>query len=296
MRPRLLQTCLQRRLRVVPRAAPAPLWRPLVLCWPRGRRRTQPGIARPASRALHQLHNLALHFHFPPSAVEDTRQRTPANQRSTGKPLAARAAGMHTRRSEFARPHSTRILESHLQREWTRFATLRTERVQSTTQADTAPHRKHRSVLDSAAAAAPVIAVPHRDALTATTRTRSQSRPLLPSPGTRAPASAQAAFAGPSTTSPPAPLVWRIEPSHAALAAAEWPGGASAGTMAPAAAPAIARAAPATAYATAHLPAHQTREAVRANLMDPAIADRLAEDVIRRVEKRLRIERERRGL
>lgn len=35
---------------------------------------------------------------------------------------------------------------------------------------------------------------------------------------------------------------------------------------------------------------------LRATVLDPALADRLVDDVVRRVEKRLRIERERRGL
>jgi hypothetical protein len=35
---------------------------------------------------------------------------------------------------------------------------------------------------------------------------------------------------------------------------------------------------------------------VRATALDPFLADRLAEDVIRRIERRIRIERERRGL
>jgi hypothetical protein len=54
-----------------------------------------------------------------------------------------------------------------------------------------------------------------------------------------------------------------------------------------------------TSTTTAPLPAitpQQAREALRANLLDGAVADRLVDDVIRRVEKRLRIERERRGL
>jgi hypothetical protein len=38
------------------------------------------------------------------------------------------------------------------------------------------------------------------------------------------------------------------------------------------------------------------REARRALALDPAFTERLAEDVLRKVDKRLRIERERRGL
>jgi hypothetical protein len=35
---------------------------------------------------------------------------------------------------------------------------------------------------------------------------------------------------------------------------------------------------------------------IRATMLDPAVADRFADDVIRRMERRVRIERERRGL
>jgi hypothetical protein len=38
------------------------------------------------------------------------------------------------------------------------------------------------------------------------------------------------------------------------------------------------------------------KHAVRLASLDPALVDRLADDVIRRVERRLRIERERRGI
>ncbi|WP_342315376.1 hypothetical protein [Lysobacter sp. FW306-1B-D06B] len=42
--------------------------------------------------------------------------------------------------------------------------------------------------------------------------------------------------------------------------------------------------------------APQVRAAMRAQVLDPAIVDRLADDVIRRIDRRARIERERRGL
>jgi hypothetical protein len=40
----------------------------------------------------------------------------------------------------------------------------------------------------------------------------------------------------------------------------------------------------------------QRAESSRRSIIDAALAERLAEDVMRRVEKRIRIERERRGL
>ena len=38
------------------------------------------------------------------------------------------------------------------------------------------------------------------------------------------------------------------------------------------------------------------RDVVRAQVLDPALVERLTDDVIRRIDRRLRIERERRGL
>jgi hypothetical protein len=38
------------------------------------------------------------------------------------------------------------------------------------------------------------------------------------------------------------------------------------------------------------------RAAIRAQVLDPALVERLADDVIRRIDRRARIERERRGL
>jgi hypothetical protein len=53
---------------------------------------------------------------------------------------------------------------------------------------------------------------------------------------------------------------------------------------------------PAPAAATAQDAPRRERDALRALALDPAVADRLADDVIRRVERRIRIERERRGI
>jgi hypothetical protein len=43
-------------------------------------------------------------------------------------------------------------------------------------------------------------------------------------------------------------------------------------------------------------PVHERAAATQITRLDPAVLDRLADDVIRRVEKRVRIERQRRGL
>jgi len=53
---------------------------------------------------------------------------------------------------------------------------------------------------------------------------------------------------------------------------------------------------PASAGIEAPVDAARVHAAVRAQVLDPALAERLADDVIRRIEHRARIERERRGL
>ena len=88
------------------------------------------------------------------------------------------------------------------------------------------------------------------------------------------------------------PLVW-LKPTAATTAATPLEKAFQAPSMidAPTSAPA--------ARVVASAPAQQAqaaREAVRTSLMDASVVDRLAEDVMKRVDKRLRIERERRGL
>jgi hypothetical protein len=88
----------------------------------------------------------------------------------------------------------------------------------------------------------------------------------------------------------PALLHWRKQesaPSFAAVAAV------AAATPANALPRANATAAPAISSAPA---AAATREALRKQPLDTAIADRLVDDVVRRLDKRVRVERERRGL
>jgi hypothetical protein len=92
-------------------------------------------------------------------------------------------------------------------------------------------------------------------------------------------------------------LVWRANPGNFAAVAD------------PAALANLARSAAATAThssAAASMPAfsqavtanRRTNDKVTvcANALDPALTDRLADDVIRRIDRRARIERERRGL
>lgn len=61
---------------------------------------------------------------------------------------------------------------------------------------------------------------------------------------------------------------------------------------------AVAASVPATSAPAAPIswPAPEAVEALRPRLLDSALIDRVAENVIGRVEKRIRIERERRGM
>jgi hypothetical protein len=100
-----------------------------------------------------------------------------------------------------------------------------------------------------------------------------------------------AAAARPSPASPPPPpalapppeLVWRSAPRPAGDVAGETPRGASSRPVK-------------TQEAAPETPPRAARAALRINDLDPALLDRLTDDVIRRVERRVRIERERRGL
>jgi len=106
------------------------------------------------------------------------------------------------------------------------------------------------------------------------------------------PASTQRARAERPRLSPARPVLlhWRKQesaPSFAAVAAA------ADATSAHAPPRANATAAPAISSAPA---AAATREALRKQPLDATVADRLVDDVVRRLDKRVRVERERRGL
>jgi hypothetical protein len=106
------------------------------------------------------------------------------------------------------------------------------------------------------------------------------------------PASTPRARAERPRLSPPRPVLlhWRKEesaPSFAAVAAA------ADATSAHALPRANATAAPAISSAPA---VAVTRESLRKQPLDAGVADRLVDDVVRRLDKRLRVERERRGL
>jgi len=109
--------------------------------------------------------------------------------------------------------------------------------------------------------------------------------------------SRRAVTGSPSPTPQRPALVWE-KPARAAEGVVEaavddvvLPAQASLRTAGPASTP-ISRS---TSAEIAAAP-QQLREALRTHLLDGVFTERLTDDVVRRVEKRLRIERERRGL
>jgi hypothetical protein len=87
-----------------------------------------------------------------------------------------------------------------------------------------------------------------------------------------------------------APLVWRKSApvAHELTAPAQAVAHSAAAVTAPPAPPAAVRA--------SKIDMQQAREVLRTTLVEDSVVDRLADDVMKRVDKRLRIERERRGL
>lgn len=86
-------------------------------------------------------------------------------------------------------------------------------------------------------------------------------------------------------------LVWRKSPTDTAVLKPGEPAGIPLSSLTP---PATPGRSPNAARTTAQVLA--TNAPIGMKALDPALADRLADDVVRRIERRLRIERERRGI
>lgn len=296
---RPLRTCVQRGLRLTLPVAPASP-RPLLLTWLRTVRRAGPGRARIGARTVHQHHHVALHLHFA-SAAPGTRFAARAGPLSTIRSLIDRTvATIHNGRHDIALRH-THIHAAGLSRQTTQPATQRGQRVQlmttshaHSTHTHSHPHshsHSHRSALVPAGSI--FTKAPRRDAASSTAWRRASSDLTPTLPAVRGPAPEQVAPATRRAPSPALSLVWCAASIDQPAPAAEIQEDMRVSATASLPTTASARAAtPVTVPVTAS----QARDAVRANLLDPAIADRLADDVIRRVEKRMRIERERRGL
>jgi hypothetical protein len=270
-------------------------WRPLTLCWAKPVRPAAPSGARTTSHATHlHRHSTTLNLHFAVSMQNRPERVTAATLHFPAPPAVARPAGAtHTERRHLTL-HHLRTDTSRLQRESMFAFTRRVDRVHSFTTTNVAmspAERVPEAVVarNVTSARAPEIALPaqprRRAAMTLATPTR-ESRAAAPTQSASKPTHSPAAAT---------PLVWRKSTSAAreqfdeqSIAESDsTPSRTRSSSPAP-----ISNAAPPTPAITAQ----QAREAVRANLLDSAVADRLADDVIRRVEKRMRIERERRGL
>jgi len=269
-------------------------WRPLTLCWARPVRPAASSIAHRVFQTTHRHHHSAVHLHFALTVQQRAERATSATAQLPKIGTATRLVhATHTEHGSRTLNH-VRTNTSHVQRESTSTLDRRIEHVHtsSTTSVLTSP--AHRASETSSAARR--VSIPRAQEITSPPP-RPRARALitfamLPKESrAAAPAqlTARKATHAPAT---PASLVWRKPPSPAEQLEAK-PDIDADGVQAP------ARTTGSPPAATAPLPTitpQQAREAVRANLLDGAVADRLADDVIRRVEKRLRIERERRGL
>jgi hypothetical protein len=296
MKPRLLRTSLSRRARLAPAAAAPPIrWRPLSLCWPRRAVRAVGRLGVVRSSTVPQHHHTSLHLHFAlpalrgaPPAAGSTVRLSPA----VTPPPVRMNVHTHPRQLTLQHTHSHSAI---VQRELTHSSILRRERTQVTLASNTVVTQVPRApCMIALKFAAPTHARTEPSAPFARRAQHSvPSTPTAAPPGPssahelRAPASFACAFL------PATPLEWRKDAPHAPATS----DGASEAAMQRAMTPAMVAPMMQAAPPAAPVPTpQQVREAVRMNLFDGAIADRLADDVVRRVEKRLRIERERRGL
>lgn len=296
MKSRPLRTCVQRGLRLTLPVAPDSPRRPLLLTWLRTQRRAGPANARTVARAVHQHQHVGLHLHFA-HAAPGNRFDAPAGQVSTIRsPVDRRVVNIHNGRHEIAVRH-THIYAAGLPRQTAQPATQPGQRVQllTTSHAHSTHTHSHshsrRSALVPAGHISTTAQRPDAASSTAWRRAGSQLTPTLLA--VRAPSLEHLAPATRRVASPALPLIWRAAPTDQPTPREEIQDDMRMSASESLPATASARA---TTPATVTVTASQARDAVRANLLDPAMADRLADDVIRRVEKRIRIERERRGL
>jgi hypothetical protein len=253
-----------------------------------------PNIARTISQSTQQHHHSALHLHFAVSAPQRAERTAAAIPRTVTTAAAMRQLATHTER-RYLTLHHLRTDTSHVQHHFTSALARRIDRVYTVTTTNVAAPPARRTLESPstpstvAMSRAPEVALPaphprHRAPLTLAT----------PPKESRAAAAAQPAGNKPlrALTAPPS-LVWRQPPAPASEEAEER---ADLDSNSPSAPSRTGASVPTSAAAIPATMPQQVREAVRANLLDGAVAERLADDVIRRVEKRLRIERERRGL
>lgn len=302
MKPRRMRLILVRRARagIVTSAASDNAWRTLSLCWKRATSRPHAPRAPRIARHLHQAFHTQVHLHVAEIA------RVPTY--GAGEPTIR----AHTSQTPLA--HAATVTRVHLrqlnaQHDITRHARERI-RFETLTAIECAPARQAPLLLPTTNSRRAAAMTAYAISLTRHARAGA----MASAPKSIARAAQIAAFTtdAPRATSRPTPpgnvkshdrpasgnvLVWQksAAPTAPAETAAivETEAGAS-NTVAPAnvvRAPAVVGATQMQAEVRKF-----AREAQRAFLLDPTLTERLADDVLRRVDKRLRIERERRGL
>ncbi|MFL9977626.1 hypothetical protein [Paraburkholderia graminis] len=294
---RLITLRLPHRARVAP-CALGMTWRPLSLCWKRALPRAGGTVAGTVSRPLHQFFHTQSHLHVAVLASAPSRQARPS---APAHAMFSRVAVAHWARIHHEHPqvhrHTLRYALERVRHEQVRSferfpprlidaaATLRAPRAAlsiTTSEAAAWPHRPPASCTQIAstrlprARLVPVTQYPRAAA--------SHARRETPAEMQRA-ASASPGF------------VW-LKPAAPGLTTEAVPTPAGADTASGIEGVArVARIADATPIVAAAVQALDIAgEARRALLLDSAFTNRLADDVLRKVDKRERIERERRGL
>lgn len=297
MKPRRLRTAIHARLRrATAGACGADIhWRPLVLCWQRRMPRAQ-SRGGPSSTVIHQHSHSQAHLHLTlHTSVAATRPR--ASTPRVRAPNAPKDIRVFTRIEPQRTIHRPELRTTHERLRIRSFSTTQRETLRTAEHASAAPTISPRANAASLTIAQRRFVAP-RSETTPPLRNRAvtvASTATLTNYSRRDTTRAVHAASVETVRAPAiaSPLVWR-KPASPATAVNE--------STVPAAADVthIAAAMPTTtrlaAPAVPVLSAQVAREALRMNLFDPAVADRLADDVLRRVDKRLRIERERRGL
>jgi hypothetical protein len=299
VKPRRLKLSVRRRARAAAGHTTSPTghtWRPLTLCWKRNPLRARQPGPRCVARTLHQEFHTQAHLHLAQFTHNVTERFTQSRSLASAMPgirpviLARLAPQNFTRNNEILQPVRERIWRESL---------LRTERshTTSTRESPAARSARHHDATGPESPAMPrslpvastVPRIPHPVAITWTdvprhsTRATPQRQRQDAEPPAQRRARSAPALVWPNLAPQSAPQAF--EPGIEQSSPRQTPGNAT------------ARTAPATHIAALPVQVQNfSRETQRALLLDASFTERLAEDVLKKVDKRLRIERERRGL
>ena len=301
-RARLLPARMRPRRGLVRRHhAPGPAWKSIGLGW-RKATRSLPGVpARAQGRlTVRQSWSPRLHFHFDIRSIG--APRAAPNRGAPGKPaatilwrridarLTALLPVLRTTATRDWRSIAHRVERALLTRWRGRRGTSWSEVVRMSRTTVRPPGPIGRPAPGASAATIfrrgrVVAAPPPRRAAPL----RLEPRLLRPARRGAASPAGEGALPAAATDAPvrPPELVWRSEAGERPAEVAERVVRAAAASMSPL---------PAAAAAASSWPPPEAVEALRPRLIDGALIDRLAENVIGRVEKKIRIERERRGV